>query len=101
MIKVHMARIRPTQRATLTADSLHFMSPEIIEDGKEVTLNRQLDPYRPSIPTGDDEGDSEPPHLIPTSDLREPLTTVKLYIQQQWDLGVLSLAFELVDESAC
>jgi len=30
---------------------------------------------------------------IPASELREALATVKLYDQQQWDPGMLSLAF--------
>jgi len=37
---------------------------------------------------------------IPASELREALTTVKHYVQQQWDLGMLSLAFEVIDETA-
>jgi len=37
---------------------------------------------------------------IPTSQLREALATVKPYVQQQWDPGMLSLAFEAVDETA-
>ncbi|KAF8422179.1 hypothetical protein EV426DRAFT_606293 [Tirmania nivea] len=89
VIKVDMARIRPSRTATLTTDNC-----------EEVTLDRLLDPYRATIPTADDEDDSEPPRLITASDLRESLPTVKLYIQQQWDPGKLSLAFEVVDETA-
>ncbi|RPB19754.1 hypothetical protein L211DRAFT_852945 [Terfezia boudieri ATCC MYA-4762] len=82
VIKVDMSRIRPTQKATLTMDSLHFISSvdEIIEDSEEVTLVRLLDLYRPTILIADDEDDSEPSRLIPASDLQEALATVKLYI---------------------
>lgn len=102
VIKVDMARIRPNQTATLMADSLHFISPndEIVEDNEEVTLERLLEPYRPTTPSPDNEDDSEPPQIIPASELQEALATVKLYVQQQWDPGMLSLAFEVVDETA-
>ncbi|KAF8416277.1 hypothetical protein EV426DRAFT_433555 [Tirmania nivea] len=43
----------------------------------------------------------EEPRVDPNHcDLREALATVKLYVQQQWDPGMLSLAFEVVDETA-
>ncbi|RPB19305.1 hypothetical protein L211DRAFT_852403 [Terfezia boudieri ATCC MYA-4762] len=85
-----------TSNSSMGADP----TDEIIEDSEEVTLDRLLDPYRRTIPTADDEDDSEPSRLIPTCDLRETRATFKLYVQQQWDPGMLSLslAFEVVDE---
>jgi len=34
------------------------------------------------------------------SSFREALTTIKLYVQQQWDPRMLSLAFDVVDDTA-
>ena len=41
-----------------------------------------------------------PASEIPASELREALATVKLYVQQPWDPGMISLVFEVVDEVA-
>jgi len=61
VIKVDMTRIRPTQTATLTEDTLHFTSPddEIVEDTEEVTLERLLEPYRSTTPLPEAEDDSD------------------------------------------
>ena len=55
-----MARIRPTQTATLTEDTLHFISldDEIVGDSEEVTLERPLEPCRSTTPLPEDEDDS-------------------------------------------
>jgi len=37
--------------------------------------------------------------VSPRPELGEALTTLKLYVQQQWDPGMLSLAFDVVDDS--
>ena len=99
-----MTRIRPTQTATLTEDSLHFISPddEVVEDSEEVTLERLLESYRSTKPLPEDGDDSEPTRLVPATELREALTTLRLYVhaQQQWDPGMLSLAFDVVDDTA-
>ena len=58
-------------------------------EDSEVTLERLLDPYRPTTPSPDDEDDSEPARIIPANELREALTTIKLYVQQQWDPEML------------
>ena len=66
-----------------------------------MTLEKLLEPYRPLLePTIDDEdANSERARLIPSIEARQALSTLKLYIQQQWDPGMLSLAFEVEDDT--
>lgn len=100
VIKVDMSRVRP---ATVAADVAHFISPEeeVVEDSEEVTLEHLLEPYQPLVePALEDQDDSELPPRIFGTQVRQALATLKLYVQQQWDPGMLSLLCEVEDESA-
>ena len=71
-----------------------------MENSEEVTLERPLEAYRSTTPLPEDEDDLELTRSVPATELREALTTIKLHVQQQWDPGMLSLAFGLVDDTA-
>lgn len=95
-------QLLPHSDRVTTTEISNFISPddEIIEDTEEVTLEKLIDPYRPLLePTVDDEDDSERPRLMPSIEAREAMSILKLYIQQQWDPGMLRLAFDVEDET--
>ena len=81
--------MRPT---TVAADVIRFISPneEATEEKKdEVTLEQLIQPYRP-LPILE-EDDSEVPRKVWGNEARDALALLKLYVRQQWDLGMLTL----------
>ena len=102
VITVDMARVRPTRHPfTLATDVQYFVSPieEDIEEGDmEVTSEHLLEPFQP--PVIPEEDDSEVPPIIWGNEARDALALLKLYVQQQWDPGMLSLICDVEDETA-
>ena len=101
VITVDMARVRPRHHSTLATDVQYFVSPieEDIEEGDmEVTLEQLLEPYQPLVIP--EEDDSEVPPTIWGNEARDALALLKLYVQQQWDPGMLSLICDIEDETA-
>ena len=97
-LKVDIAQVRSwLPNMVTTSDISNFISPddEIIDDTEEVTLKRLTYPYPQLMEPTSDDDDSECPRLIPSIEVREALSILKLYIQQQWDPRMLSAQKDL------
>ena len=64
-----------------------------MEDSEQVTLERLFEPYRVIKMALN-------PRNCSCNRAARTLATIKLYIQQQWDPGMRSLAFEAEEETA-
>ena len=104
VIKVDMRRMRPEQYHTIGNDVKYFVNPiqELIEEKQfesEVTLAQLIKPYQQLANSVGEEDDSEVARKIWGNEAREALTVLKLYVQQQWDPGMISLVCENVQDN--
>ena len=66
---------------------------------KEVTLEQLLKPYQPQLVPDEDDFEVQP-HIW-GNEAREVISLLKLYVQQQWDSGMLSpICEDIEDETA-
>ena len=100
VIKVDMSLMRPGLSTTLAADVQHFITPseEVIVEEEEVTIELLVDQYLPAVIP--EEDDSEVPRRVWGTEAREALSLLKLYVQQQWDPGMISLVSDVEDQTA-
>ena len=100
VIKVDMTRVRPGQHLTIASDVNYFVTPseESVEEEK-VTLAQLIKPYQPLAQSVPDEDDSEVSCKVWGNEAREALRVLKLYVQQQWDPGMLSLICDDIEDN--